>query len=162
MLRSIALRWVRIWRRHHYRWRAANFDLDDQHSWPLSSKGFLIARHTYCNMGHPFIMVISEDRWHSHLLRVFSSGAVTICFYNLGLSQLGFEHPTFRLRGQRSNNEKRSSVGGNHTKIGLMQNWMVLINWLINFKGIHVFWSGFIFPWLHSLFLCLWFFRPTR
>ena len=24
--------------------------------------------HTYCDMGHPFIMVISEDLWHSHLL----------------------------------------------------------------------------------------------
>ena len=35
--------------------------------------------------------------------RVFSSGAVTTCFYDLGLSRLGFEHPTFRLRGQRSN-----------------------------------------------------------
>ena len=29
-------------------------------SWPLSSKGSL-AYHTYCDMGHPFIMVISED-----------------------------------------------------------------------------------------------------
>ena len=24
--------------------------------------------HTYCDTGHPFIMVISEDLWHSHLL----------------------------------------------------------------------------------------------
>ena len=35
--------------------------------------------------------------------RAFSSGAVTTCFYDLGLSRRGFEHPTFRLRGQRSN-----------------------------------------------------------
>ena len=27
---------------------------------PLSSKGYLV-RHTYCDTGHPFIMVISED-----------------------------------------------------------------------------------------------------
>ena len=33
----------------------------------------------------------------------FSSGAVTICFYDLGLLRLKFEHPTFRLRGERSN-----------------------------------------------------------
>ena len=33
----------------------------------------------------------------------FSSGTVTICFYDLGLSRLGFEHPNFRLWGQRSN-----------------------------------------------------------
>ena len=35
--------------------------------------------------------------------RVLSSGAVITCFYDLGLSRLGFEHPTFRLRGLRSN-----------------------------------------------------------
>ena len=33
----------------------------------------------------------------------FGSGAVTTCFNDLGLSQLGFEHPTFCLRGKRSN-----------------------------------------------------------
>ena len=33
----------------------------------------------------------------------FGSGAVTACFNDLGLSQLGFEHPTFCLRGKRSN-----------------------------------------------------------
>ena len=31
-----------------------------RHSWPLSSEGSL-ACHTYCDTGHPFIMVISED-----------------------------------------------------------------------------------------------------
>ena len=34
--------------------------------------------------------------------RAFSSGAVTTCLYDLGLSWLGFEHPTFRLLGERS------------------------------------------------------------
>ena len=33
----------------------------------------------------------------------FGSGAVTTCFDDLGLSRQGFERPTFRLRGQRSN-----------------------------------------------------------
>ena len=37
------------------------------HVWPLSSKGSLEC-HTYCDTGHPFIMVISEDPWHSHIL----------------------------------------------------------------------------------------------
>ena len=31
-----------------------------QHLWPLSSEGSL-ACHTYCDMEHPFIMVISKD-----------------------------------------------------------------------------------------------------
>ena len=34
--------------------------------------------------------------------RAFSNEAVTICFYDLGLSWLRFEHPTFNLRGERS------------------------------------------------------------
>ena len=49
-----------IWRRHHCRWRAANFDFD---SWPLSSEGSLTC-HTHCDTGLPFIMIISEDPWH--------------------------------------------------------------------------------------------------
>ena len=57
-----------------------------RHSWPLSSEGSL-ACHIYCDMGHPFIMVISEDPWHSHLL-------LTVC-----QSWLGFEHlPICQLR----------------------------------------------------------------
>ena len=31
-----------------------------RHLWPLSSEGSL-ACHTYCETGHPFIMVIDED-----------------------------------------------------------------------------------------------------
>ena len=37
------------------------------HTWPLSSEDSL-ACHTYCDTGHPFIMVNSEDPSHSHLL----------------------------------------------------------------------------------------------
>ena len=37
------------------------------HLRPLSSEGSL-ACHAYCDTGHPFEMVISEDPWHSHLL----------------------------------------------------------------------------------------------
>ena len=36
-------------------------------SMPLSSK-FFLACHTYRDSGHPFMIVISEDLWHSHLL----------------------------------------------------------------------------------------------
>ena len=45
-----------------------------RHSWPLSSEVSL-ACHTYCDTGHPLIMVISEDPWHTYC-RAFSSGAV--------------------------------------------------------------------------------------
>ena len=55
-----------IWRRHHYRW-GLHILTFARHSWLLSSEDSL-ACHTYCDMGHPFIMVISEDPWHSHLI----------------------------------------------------------------------------------------------
>ena len=38
-----------------------------RYSWPLNSEGSL-ACHTYCDTGHPFKLVISEDLWHLHLL----------------------------------------------------------------------------------------------
>ena len=73
-----------------------------RHSWLLGSEGSL-ACHTYYDTGHSLIMVISEDPCHSHLFcPAFNSEAVTACFYYLGLSRLGFEHPPLRLRGQRS------------------------------------------------------------
>ena len=49
--------------------------------------------------------------------------AVATWFYNLGLPQLGFEHPTFRLRGKRSNPLRHHRGSNNinayiiHTKI---------------------------------------------
>ena len=38
-----------------------------RHSLPLNSDGSL-ACHIYCNIGYPFVMVISEDPCHSNLL----------------------------------------------------------------------------------------------
>ena len=88
-----------VLRRHHCRWRAANFDLCSALI-AIEQWGSL-ACHTYCDTGHPFIMVISEDPWHNYC-RTFSSETVTICFYDLGVSRLGFEHPTFHLQSKRS------------------------------------------------------------
>ena len=68
-----------------------------RHSWPLSSESFL-ACHSYCDTRHPFFMVISEDSYCG----AFNSGAVTTFSDELGLSRLGFEHPIFRMRGERS------------------------------------------------------------
>ena len=60
-----------------------------RHSWPSSSEGSLVCQ-TYCDTGHAFIMVISEDPWDLHLLPVFT------CIYDLCLSRLGFEHGLFQ------------------------------------------------------------------
>ena len=75
-----------IWRRNHCRWKAANWPMLRTHEhWDS------LACPTCCDTGHPFIMITSENPWHSHLLP-----------YLLGLSRLGFEHQTFRLRGECS------------------------------------------------------------
>ena len=55
-----------------------------RHSWPWSSEGSY-ACYTYCDTGHPFIMVISDDPWHHTFCWVFGSAAVTTCFYDLDL-----------------------------------------------------------------------------
>ena len=73
-----------------------------RHSWPLNSEGSL-ACNTYCDAGHPFIMVISEDHDTHTYCRAFGSRSVTICFFGLGMPRLGFEHPNVLLKGERSN-----------------------------------------------------------
>ena len=60
-----------IRRYNHCRWgRRLQILTYARHSWPLtwkSSEGSLTC-HTYCDKGHPFIMVISGDPWHLRLL----------------------------------------------------------------------------------------------
>ena len=70
-----------------------------RHLWPLSSEGSLVC-HTYCDRGHPFIKVISEDPWHSHLMLSVWQWS---CRYLNRSVTAGFENPTFRLWGERSN-----------------------------------------------------------
>ena len=45
---------------------------------------------------------ISEAPWYLHLLPSVWQEAITTCFYDLGLSGLGFDHPTFRMRSESS------------------------------------------------------------
>ena len=60
-----------------------------RHSWSLSNESSL-ACHNYCDMGHPFIMVISEDPRNTHTYcGAFVSGVVTTCFFDSCLSRLG-------------------------------------------------------------------------
>ena len=63
-------------------------------SWPLISEGSL-SNNTYCDMGHPFIMVIFKDPWII-CCQAFGSGAVTTCFSDFDLSQPVMELPHAR------------------------------------------------------------------
>ena len=56
-----------IWRRHYYRWRAANFDLCSALMAAIEQWGFFNVLHLMWH-GTSVIMVISEDPWHWHLL----------------------------------------------------------------------------------------------
>ena len=49
-----------IWRRHHYRWKAADFD-KSVHLWPLSNERSL-ACHTYCDKGQGSLVPITVRR----------------------------------------------------------------------------------------------------
>ena len=60
-----------IWRRRHYRRKAANFT-HDRHLWPLSSEGSL-ACHTYCDMGHPLNGHVRVNNGHLRGLVTFTS-----------------------------------------------------------------------------------------
>ena len=62
-------------------------------------------------------LVISEYRVIHTYCRAFGSGAVTTCFYEQGLSRLRFEHPTFRLRGERSKRMRHRRSRG-YVKLG--------------------------------------------
>ena len=92
------------WRRDHPRRRAANFDLCSalmaMEQWGFFSVSHLLWHGASVYNGHlrgPVRLTSIAERY---------SGAVTTCFYrfyDLDLSRLGFEHPKFRLRGQRFN-----------------------------------------------------------
>ena len=55
------------WRLHYITVEGLQLLTYTRHSWPLNSEGSLVF-HTLCDTGHPFIMVIFEDLWHSDLL----------------------------------------------------------------------------------------------
>ena len=85
-----------LWRRHHCRWRAAIFFTYARHSWPLSSEGSLVC-HTYCDKGHPFIMVIFEDLWLSHLLQSVWQWSCHYLFIRLMSIASGIRTPNLPL-----------------------------------------------------------------
>ena len=86
-----------------------------RHLWVLSDEGSL-ACHTYCDRtsaynGHllgPVALTPLPSVWQC---------SCPACFYDLVLSRLGSELPTFRLRGEHSNLSYRKSI-----QVGRKQN----------------------------------------
>ena len=69
-----------------------------QHLWPLSREGSL-ACHTYCDMGHLFILVFSESPWHSHLLPSVWQWSCHYLFKQHGSVAAGIRTPNLALVG---------------------------------------------------------------
>ena len=66
-----------------------------------SSEGSLTC-HTYCDTGLPFIMVISEDPWHSHLMPSVWQWSCYYLFLRLRSVATGYRTLISRMRGERS------------------------------------------------------------
>ena len=72
-----------------------------RHFRPLSSEGFLTC-HTHCDTGVPFIMVIFEVPWHSHLLPSIWQWSCHNLFLRLRSVATGDRTQLSRMRGERT------------------------------------------------------------
>ena len=81
-----------IYIRHHTRRRTAKFEL---FSALIAIEQW--AYHTYCDTGYPFIMVISEVPWNSHLLPSVWQWSFHYLFLRLGSVAAGIPTPNFPL-----------------------------------------------------------------
>ena len=99
--REIFEKFSLIWKRHNCR-EGLQILIYTRHSWQLSKKGST-ACHTFCDTGTSVYNDHLQRTPDTHTYcRAFRSGAVTTLFYDLGLSRLGFEHPTFCIQGKRT------------------------------------------------------------
>ena len=86
--------------------------------WPLSSEGFL-ACHTFCDTGHQFIMVISDNPWHSHLLPSVWQWSCHYLFKWLRSVTNGIRKPNLPLAGQLKQPVGKESSSCNYKWIDL-------------------------------------------
>ena len=83
-----------IWRHHYYRWRVANFDLCSHWAVRVLKCATLTVTLGIC---------LRTLNTHT-FCQAYGSGTVTTCFNDLGMSSMGFEHPTrLHLWGECSN-----------------------------------------------------------
>ena len=90
-----------IWRRYHYMWRIANFDLCSALT-AIEQWGFFSVPHLLWHGASVYSWSSPRTRDTHTFCITNSSGAVITCFYDIGLSRLGLQHPTFRFLDQRS------------------------------------------------------------
>ena len=90
-----------IWTpRHHCRWRAANFDLCSVLI-TIKQWGFTSVQNIFLYVWHLFIMVISEDPSHAHLLPNVSQWSCHYLFLRRRSVAAGFRTPNLPLVRRR-------------------------------------------------------------
>ena len=88
-----------IWRRHHYRWRAANFDLCSALV-TIEQWGFLSVTHLLWHGASVYNGHLRGSTHDTHTYcRAFSIGAVTTCFLRLWSVVAGMRIPKLPLAG---------------------------------------------------------------
>ena len=91
-----------IWRHHHCRWMAANFDLYKT-LMAIEQWGFLSVPHLLWH-GHPFKIVIFEDLWHLHLLpSVWQWSCHYLFFTTMICYGRDANNPNFCMQDEHSN-----------------------------------------------------------
>ena len=89
-----------IWRPHHYRWRASNFDLCSA-LMAIEQWGFLSVPHL---LWHGTFVYDGHLRGHVTLTHIAEHLAVELSL-PIFTTYVWFEHPTFRLQGQQNLSE---------------------------------------------------------
>ena len=79
------------------------------YSWQLRIVGSL-AIHTYCDMGYPFIMVIHQDTWHSHLLLIVCQWSCHYFFQRLKTTSTGDRSPIFHMQDKNSTTKQQRQL----------------------------------------------------
>ena len=102
-----------IWRRHHYQWRAAQFDLCSA-LMAIEQSGFFSVPHLLWHWASVYNGQLRGPVTLTPIAERFAVEMSLPVFYDLGLSRQGFNHPTIHLRAQRSNH-LRHRRGSNYS-----------------------------------------------
>ena len=94
------------------------------YSWQLRSEGSLDI-HNFCNMEYPFIMIIHQDPWHSHLLPIVCQLSCYNFFQRLKTTPTGDRSPIFHMRGKNSTTESPPRL----------VRWNLNIAWFVNLRN---------------------------
>ena len=134
-----------IWSRHHYWWRALNFDLCSA-IMAIEQWGLFSVPHLLWHRGIRLWWSSPRTRDIHTYCRAFGSESVTTSFNNLGMSRLEFKHPTFCMGCKIS-----FFFNFCRPKITSPENWISQVqtmnattqekSWFLNFSVFPISWT---------------------